>query len=69
MGKLFGNKPSYYFDIEEKHVELAIDLACASAHWEDENQKYKESKETANKEAGSIGEVLSKINEESQGRG
>lgn len=60
MGKLFGQSPSSYFNIQEYEVrwKSAIDLACASAYWEDENYHYLQSKETASNEAGAISDVL-----------
>jgi len=37
---------------------MSVDLACASAHWEDENAQYKKSKTKASDEAFQIGNVL-----------
>lgn len=58
MCKLFGQSPSSYLGIEDTYARTMIDLACAAGFWEDENQKYEDSKTNATNEAGMIGEVL-----------
>lgn len=68
MGKLYGQRPSYYFDLDDKYMDLAIDYACAVGYWSDENDKYDESKQTAQNEAGSIGQVLEQYRQEMQDR-
>lgn len=68
MGKLFGKPPSDYFNTDNQYVNVAINMACACAHWEDENHNYKKSQETAKEEAGSIADVLAKTREEMEGR-
>lgn len=37
---------------------FALDLACACAHWEDENHQYKKSQETADNQGAAIGHEL-----------
>lgn len=68
MGKLFGYPPHKYFDLANWYVNAAIDYACATAHWEDENYRMSEAKETAKEEAGDIGISLEGIREELQGQ-
>lgn len=68
MGKLFGYPPHKYFDTDNQYINLAIDIACATAHWEDENYRLKESKETAQEEASMIGASLDRIREELEGQ-
>lgn len=58
MGKLFAKPPSEYFELEDQYLNLAIDIACASAHWEDENYHHSQATATAQDEAGSIDAVL-----------
>ncbi len=68
MGKLFGKAPSDYFDLDDNYFNLAIDYACAIAHWQDENMRYKQSQDTAQQEAVDIGRVLEEYKEELSGR-
>ena len=57
-----------YLGIEEEWMILSVDLACACAHWEDENSKYAESKENAGREAVEIGQALEQAKQELQDR-
>lgn len=68
MGKLFGWPPHKYFDLDNDYVNLAIDMACASAHWEDENYHYKQAQEKAKEEADQIGGTLESFREQIQGQ-
>lgn len=54
----FGQSPSDYLDIETPFMRYQVDLACAVACWEDENQKYKEAKEKALEESKERGAAL-----------
>lgn len=69
VGKLFGKSPSDYLEIEDAYTRLAVDLACATVHWEDENRHYKESNNTANGEAAAIGNVLENYRKQLNERG
>lgn len=70
MGKFYGLTPSDYFEIEDnQNLNLAVDLACMLGYFEDENYHYKQSQETAQNEAVSIGQVLEQERERLDGRG
>lgn len=71
MGKLYGQSPSSYIGIrhDEYYMRTAVDLACAVAMWEDENRHYAESRETANNESASIGNVLENYRKQLNERG
>ena len=70
MGKLYGHLPSDYFEIiDNPSLNVAINLACAVGHWEDENYHYKESQKTAQNEAGEIGNVLEDLRRQQNERG
>lgn len=60
MGKLYGQSPASYFNLEDYEVWMksAIDFACSVGYWEDENYHYEKSKETASNEAGAISSVI-----------
>lgn len=65
---MFGQSPAGYLGIEENYLRLSVDLACAVAVWEDENEKYRASKETAGAEAVAIDRVLQNYKEQLDGR-
>ena len=69
VAKLFGKPPSEYFNLDNQYINIAIDVGCATAFWEDENYRHKKAKETAQSEAGEIGRVLEEAREEIEGRG
>lgn len=71
MGKLFGKSPSRdYLGIDPSEFRMctAIDVGCAAAYWTDEAQKYKDSEEKADNEAGQIGEELDRHQKSLQDR-
>lgn len=70
VGKLYGKSPAIdYLGLTDPYLIIAVDLACAAAHWEDENQAYKTSNKTAGKEAVDIGRVLDQYRQQLNERG
>ena len=61
---MFGQSPSDYLGITDYQTRTAIDLACAVGFWEDENYKFKVSKEQAGNEADAIGAELDQYQKE-----
>lgn len=61
---MFAKPPHEYLGIENKRMQLEVDIACAVAVWEDENRQYKESQDKAQNEALDIDRVLMKYREQ-----
>ncbi len=66
---MYGVSPAkVYLGIEEPYLAWQVDLACSSAHWEDENFQYKDSQERSQSEAGAIGNELEKYRQKMNDR-
>jgi hypothetical protein len=71
MGKFYGRPASEFLGIDETELWMqnAINLTCMVACFEDENHHYKKSQETAENEAGAIGQVVEEYKRSLENRG
>lgn len=70
VGKLYGKSPAFdYLQITDNYLAMAVDLACACAHWEDENFHFEKSQTKAGNEALEIGSVLDQYRKQLGERG